>query len=130
MSAPMNAHWAEDYIGLPWSTGFTCWDFAVRIWAERFGWQVSPVDIEPADPRGVRRGFEAGGERARWQEVAHPCEGDGVLMGLGNRPCHVGVWLDLGGVLHSIEGAGGIFTPKARLGDLGYRQFGIYRRCG
>lgn len=121
-------HWANGYIGLPWSTGFTCWDFAVRIWAERFDLVVAPVDVDPDDPRGVRRGFEAGGERARWQEVPHACEGDAVLMAKGTRPCHVGVWIDLGGVLHCVEGAGGLFTPNGRLGDLGYRAVGIYRR--
>lgn len=125
----MIAHWAQRYIGLPWSPGFTCWDFAVRVWAERFGFEVLPVDIEPDDPRAVRRGFERGGERARWQEVANPREGDGVLMAKGTRPCHVGVWLDLGGVLHCVEGSGGIFTPKPRLGDLGYWVIGIYRRA-
>ncbi len=114
MTAPAD-HWVGLYIGLPWSTGFTCWDFAVRIWAGRFGIDVAPVDIDPDDPRGVRHGFARGGERARWHEVKAPQEGGAVLMAKGARPCHVGVWLDLGGVLHPVEGRGGIFTPMPRL---------------
>lgn len=123
------AHWAADYIGLPWSPEFTCWHLAVRVWADRFGWQIDQVDIEPADPRAVRRGFERGGERARWQEVAVAQEGDAVLMVRGTRPCHVGVWLDLGGILHNVETSGVIFTPPVRLGDLGYRVQAFYRRA-
>lgn len=69
-----------------------------------------------------------GSDRASWGEVAVPQEGDAVLMAQGALPCHVGVWLDLGGVLHAVTGAGGVFTPLGRLRDMGYRVVGYYRR--
>lgn len=124
-----STHWAEAYIGTPWIAGESdCWNLAIRIWRERFGFMVDPVDVDPRDPRAVRRGFGQGGEVARWQEVEAPHEGDAVLMALGVHPCHVGVWVDPGLVLHSVEAAGVICMPRTRLSGMGYRIVGIYRR--
>lgn len=64
--------------------------------------------------------------------MSDPVEGDAVLMGTGDRPCHVGLWITpdaAGGVLHSVEGAGVIFTPGLRVRDLGYAILGFYRRA-
>lgn len=122
-------HWAADYIGLPWTPECNCWHFCARIWRERFGIDVPLIDVDGADPRATRRELEQSAERRGWQLVEVPREGDAVLMAKGARPCHVGMWLDLGGTLHCIEGAGAIFTPGARLADLGYRVVGVYRRA-
>lgn len=121
-------HWAADYIGMPWTPAFTCWHFCARVWADRFGITVPLIEIDGADPRATRRELETSVERRGWAEVKAAIEGDAVLMAQGARPCHVGVWLSLGGVLHCVEGAGAIFTARERLGDLGYRIVGTYRR--
>ncbi|WP_054006392.1 hypothetical protein [Cypionkella psychrotolerans] len=124
----MTAHWASTYIGRPWSRSFTCWHFCALVWQERFGITVPLVDIDGADPRATRRELSNSAERRGWIEVSVPDEGDGVMMAKGALPCHVGIWLCLGGVLHCVEGAGAIFTPAARLADLGYRIVGTYYR--
>ena len=124
----MTAHWAAAYIGTEWTRDATCWHFCARVWQEHFGIIVPLIDIDGADPRATRRELETSAERRGWAEVAAPAEGDGVMMAKGLRPCHVGIWLDLGGVLHCIAGAGSIYTPAERVVDLGYYIIGTYRR--
>jgi len=128
MSPAIN-HWASAYIGAEWTRDQTCWHFAARVWREHFGIIVALVSVDGADARATRRLLAAEPERAAWAGVAVPREGDAVLMAKGLRPCHVGIWLGLGGVLHSIEGAGAIYTPVGRLAGLGYRIVGYYRRA-
>jgi cell wall-associated NlpC family hydrolase len=121
-------HWAESYLGLPWVAGENdCWAFARRVWRERFGFEVEPVPVDPDDPRAIRRAM---GAAIGWQPVSEAAEGDAVLMGKGQRPCHVGVWVDVGrgAVLHAIERTGVVCTAPDRLPDLGYRIFGVYQR--
>lgn len=121
-------HWAQAYIGLPHDEAENhCWAFCRRVWRERFGLEVPDMPMPAGDARAVRRAFEGHAERAAWLPTAPPQEGDAVLMAMGRWPCHVGIWLRLGGVLHSVAG-GSVFTPRARLSDLGYRVAGCYRR--
>ena len=124
------AHWASAYIGTEWTRDANCWHFCAQVWAERFGITVPLIDIDGTDPRATRRELSQSSERVGWAAVATPAEGCGVMMAKGALPCHVGIWLDLGGVLHCVEGAGAIFTPAERLADLGYRIAGFYRRVG
>ena len=124
------AHWAERYIGMPWTPQSNCWHFCARVWSEVFGIAVPLVDIDGADARAARRAFASSAEDAGWYLVKTPAEGDAVLMAQGARPCHVGIWLNLDGVLHCIEHSGVVFTPGTRLSEIGYRIFGIYRRGG
>ncbi|MES2435052.1 MAG: hypothetical protein V4586_14665 [Pseudomonadota bacterium] len=124
----MTPHWASAYIGMEWTRDATCWHFCARVWSERFGITVPLIEIDGADPRATRRELAHSAEKRGWIEVVSPAEGCGVMMAQGAHPCHVGIWLDLGGVLHCVEGAGAIFTPAERLVDLGYRIVGFYRR--
>lgn len=118
-------HWAVGYIGAAWTPDeHHCWAFCCRIWHEVFGWDVAEVAVDGSSPYAARRAFGQGNEG--WQPVDTPQEGDAVLMARGRHPCHVGVWA-AGGVLHSVEGAGGIHTPPARL--QGFRVIGYYRRA-
>ena len=48
-------HWAAAEIGQPWVPGISdCWSFARRCWRERWGWDVPPIMIDPADLRAAR----------------------------------------------------------------------------
>jgi len=125
----MSGHWASAYVGRPWIAGQAeCWDFARDVWRERFGLEVPAVQKAFHDPRLARQLFDGHADRASWLLVPVPAEGDGVLMARGMRPCHVGVHVAPDAVLHAVEGAGGLCTPLSRLGDLGYRVAGFYRR--
>lgn len=129
----MSDHWAADYIGLPWVAGESdCWSFARRIWAERFGWDVPPLSVDPANARAGRRALAAPPEDSGWRRVERPQEGDAALMAMGLRPCHVGVWIEpdgMGGILHSVEGAGVVFTRLIALGSMGFHVTGFWRRA-
>lgn len=122
-------HWAAQYIGQPWEAGVSdCWHFARRVWRERWGWEIPAVLGAGAGPIAARRALAD--VPVEWSETKRPQEGDAVMMALGRHPCHVGVWIDVdgGGVLHSIEGPGVIYTAGPRLVALGYRVCGFYRR--
>lgn len=127
-------HWAARYIGLPWTPGHSdCWSFARRVWAERFGWDVPPLIIDPQNPRAVRQALAENPVDQGWTAIPDPVEGSAVLMGQGLRPCHVGIWItpEAGaGILHSIEVAGVIFSSSGRLAGLGYRIHGFWHRGG
>ena len=123
-------HWARAYVGLPWDPAERhCWDFCRRVWAGHFGLDVPEMPVNADDLRATVQAFEGSGERTAWEPVPDPAEGDAVLMARGRRPCHVGIWISLGGVLHAIEPAS-VYTPRARLAELGYRIDRCYRRVG
>jgi cell wall-associated NlpC family hydrolase len=125
----MTAHWIESYIGTPWVAGETdCWHFARRVWEERFGIEVPALPVDARDPRAARRAFADADEMDRWVQILRPAEGDAVLMAKGRHPCHVGIWVAPGYVLHAVEGAGAICTDAAALSAMGYRVTGHYRR--
>jgi hypothetical protein len=122
-------HWAMAYIGQPWIRGEAeCWHFAAKVWRDRFGLSV-PLDIGSLGGlRAGRKALAGDPERLFWRTVTNPQEGDAVLMAKGQYPCHVGVCVAPQGVLHSVEGAGGLFTPLGRLAGMGYHIVGFYRR--
>lgn len=126
------SHWSEAYIGTPWLAGVSdCWSFARRVWQAEFGWTVAPWGGDPADLRHAVTALAAAPLHPDWQPVAEPAEGDAVLMGRAQRPCHVGIWItppEGAGILHSMERAGVIFTSPTRLATLNLRQLGCYRR--
>lgn len=128
---PSNLHWAIQYIGLPWVAGSSdCWSFARQVWREQFGLDVAAVDVNVASRLSSLRAFDDHPEHAHWQIVRDPCEGDACLMGKSERPSHIGVYLeaDGGGVLHSLETAGVVFTPVSALPSIGLRVLSWHRR--
>jgi cell wall-associated NlpC family hydrolase len=125
------SHWAAGYVGTPWVAGESdCWSLARRIWRERFGWDVPPLAVDAASALDTRRAGAAASSFIGWIEVADPREGDAVLMAMGRHPCHVGIYVDGGRVLHAVEGAGAVCTPLGRLRDMGYRAVGYWRHAG
>jgi cell wall-associated NlpC family hydrolase len=120
-SAP---HWASQYIGLPWVAGSSdCWSFARRVWRERFGWDVAVINVDATSRLASLRAFDDHPEYGHWHSVSEPREGDACLMGKSERPSHIGIYLQAngGGVLHSLETAGVVFTPEAALPSVGLR---------
>ena len=127
-------HWAEHYIGIPWSaTGegpdsYHCWSFVRHIQEKHFG-RTLPGIPNPEDILSIARGFRDHPERRRWDLVKVAEEGDCVLMRQARYPIHVGVWLDVdsGGVLHCSQEAGVAFQKPESLSLNGWRVEGYYR---
>ncbi|WP_175796327.1 NlpC/P60 family protein [Burkholderia anthina] len=114
------------YVGLPWADGargpdaFDCWGLLAWIQREHFGIVLPDRSVDPEVMRGV---YRMQIEKGRWRTVECPHHGCGVLLRGGDRP-HVGVYLsnDGGGVLHSSEGIGVVFTLKRHIGEAGYAR--------
>ena len=129
-------HWAEHYIGRPWVSGesgpaaFDCWGLVRAVYADHYGLFLPAVDVDAASPLAVRRALSGGAERDRWYLVHLPADGDVVLMGHAQHPHHVGLWLDCdgGGILHSVRGAGVVFSARPALAASGWNIHGFYRR--
>jgi len=130
-------HWAEHYIGIPWSaTGdgpvsYHCWAFVRHIQKQHFGRDLPGIP-NPEDVLAIARGFRDHPERQRWELVNAPNDGDCVLMRQARYPIHVGVWLavDNGGVLHCSQEAGVAFQTLNSLALNGWSVEGFYRYIG
>lgn len=121
--------WVSDYVGRKWDeTDNHCWAFCRYVWRRHFGWQVPEFDMNALDLRRTRQLFETSGEFGNWRQVSTPAEGDAVIMAQGRRPCHVGIWVNPGRILHSVKGIGSVCIAATRLRDQGYRATGYYRR--
>ncbi|MBT3305060.1 MAG: hypothetical protein HN377_01110 [Alphaproteobacteria bacterium] len=127
-------HWAEHYIGIPWSaTGegpdnFHCWAFVRHIQKQNFGRDLPGIP-NPEDVLAIARGFRDHPERQRWELVNAPNDGDCVLMRQARYPIHVGVWLEVdnGGVLHCSQEAGVAFQTLNSLALNGWSVEGFYK---
>ncbi|MGV8987658.1 MAG: NlpC/P60 family protein [Cypionkella sp.] len=120
------SHWAEGYIGMP---AADCWAFVRDVWEGHWGLVVPVLPYEPGNARSVRRSLDRAADHG-WIAVTCPQEGDAVLMAQGQRPSHVGLWIepdDVGGVLHWTEAHATVWTVPAQLGSFGYRILGFWR---
>ena len=127
-------HWAETYIGIPWSPDgegpdtYHCWAFVRHIQKQYFGRKLPGIP-NPEDVLAIARGFRDHPERRRWELATTAIEGDCVLMRQARYPIHVGVWLgvDDGGVLHCSQEAGVAFQTLNSLSLNGWSVEGFYR---
>lgn len=123
--------WAAPYIGIDWVAGESdCWAFARRVWREVFHLDVPAVDVDAHSRLLSTRAFASHPEYAQWRPVPVPGDGDAVLMGKNTRASHIGIWCtaDGGGVVHSVQGCGVVFTKPAALASMGLRVLTYYRR--
>lgn len=128
----MTADQARKYIGLPWVAGgrgpeaYDCWGLLKHCRDTYF--DVGLPDAPIGDEAACRQLFATKSERGDWTPVAIPEHGDPALLRGGRSP-HVGIYLDIdgGGILHSLEGHGIIFTYVARLRSLGFGRTTFYR---
>lgn len=132
------AHWAAQYQNDTWQAGaegphaWDCWSFFRHVQAMHFGRKVPTVGIDASNIHAVAHAFTGHDERARWQEVNAPLEGDAALLAHSRYPSHVGVYLDVdgGGVLHCQNGAGVLFTPVRKLAVCGWGRVNYFRPLG
>ena len=120
-------HWAEEYIGQPWIPGDSdCWAFFRQVQRKHFGRMVPAIDVDALNRLACVRTFDEHPERGMWSGVENPQDGDAVLMARGRHPSHVGVWVN-GGVLHSQQGAGVVFSKLPQLARDGWSTITFFR---
>lgn len=128
----MNSHDVNSLLDLPYEDGafgpdsFNCWGllYYVQINYFRTNMPVAPI----GDGDACRAMFEGQLKGGAWTELGAPEHGCGALLRGGETP-HVGIYLDLdgGGILHSMIGAGVIWTPLGRLRALNFGRTKYYR---
>lgn len=135
------SHWANDYIGLPWESGaqgsdaYDCWALVRQVQRAHYGRELPIIQVDAHDQAAVRAAFAGHPERARWQRVYPPQDGDCVLTHKGAQVDHVGVYLELDDgrelrVLHAIRGSGVVCTALPALRRLGWHPLEFYRFAG
>lgn len=120
----------NQYVGLQWVAGargpdsFDCWGLLRHVQAEYFDRSIPDI---PKFGDVARDIYDERMHSREWEIVDRPFHGAGVLMRGGDDP-HVGVWLHLdgGGVLHSMERIGVIWSPRAMLRMLGFSRLKFY----
>ncbi len=133
------SHWATQYIGLPWEFGaagpdkFDCWGFVRMAEKVHFGIDMPHVGYA-ADWHETANHLKVHPERANWNLVTTPSEGDVVMMARNRLPIHIGVWINANntsGVLHCLEGSGVLFhaAKNLRMNGWGSLQYFRHKSC-
>ena len=129
-------HWAEDYIGHPWSNGacgngaYDCHGLVRAVYRDRLGIDLPVVNANALHALSVVRAMRAY-DYSEWDQIERPeLDFDVVQMSVSRKPHHVGVYLtiDGGGVLTSVEGAGVVFQTLSSLRSHGWNIINCYRR--
>ncbi|MDT7849912.1 NlpC/P60 family protein [Methylophilus sp. VKM B-3414] len=127
-------HWAFAYLGTPWvrggeGPGYDCYSFVRMVQHQHFGIVMPVIDVDADDFRAVATHMQQSHEKANWQRVSQPQEGDCVLMAHAKYPTHIGVYLaaDGGGVLHCVRGEGVVFSSLSALVLSGWGRLEYYR---
>lgn len=119
-------------IGKPWTNGgngpesYDCWGLVRAYYQQVRGTWLPVVDVDATRSLAVAHAFAGHAELGNWEQVESPKEGCAVLMARGRMPNHVGLWLG-GGVLHSVQGAGVIYTTALMIRHSGFSILGHYR---
>lgn len=114
--------WAADYVGIPWRVhgrdraGCDCWGLVRLVLSERFGIEVPAYNsgYQGASRADIDDIAQLIADRPpQWAEVERGQErpGDVVLLRLWGRPCHVGIVVGGGRMLHIEEGVDSVCEP-------------------
>jgi hypothetical protein len=125
-------HWSVQYIGRPWERGeHDCWQLLRSVQEEQFGRTLPAYSVDLDDYRAIVRLLRDAPERQRWQLTETPEEGDSVLMGMGQDPSHVGVWVSANGgtVLHCPRNETSRLDSLLSLRQQGWSRIEFYRSC-
>lgn len=122
----------NELVGLPYEDGafgpdsFNCWGLLYYVQQNYFKTNMPMAPIGDGD--GCRLMFEQQLRTGAWTELEFPEHGCGALMRGGETP-HVGIYLDFdgGGILHSLNEEGVIWTPLPRLRALQFGRTKYYR---
>ena len=132
--------WVASYIGTPWllggetiEGGMDCWTLFRHVQREHYGIDVPVFNIEHYSVLSVMNSLRLIKSQEAWQQVACANDGDGVLLGHGHTPHHVGVYIEqegTKGLLHTQQGIGCIFTTFVNLIHTKWNVLSYYRFVG
>lgn len=87
--------------------GWDCWGLLRFVYAHEFGLALpSYADGYDSTGDGVAIGRLAEREIVDWTEIERPVPGDAVWCAIAGLPCHVGVYVEGGRMLHALVGVG------------------------
>lgn len=134
----MTGHWANDYIGLPWSVGakgpgsYDCFGLVQAVMRDRYGVTIPDVAVDFASLLSVCRAIRGHEQWAAWERIPMPTCGALVKLIKQCDPDHVGVWVDVdgGGILHASRACGVVFDSPFALRALGWSRLEYYQYRG
>ena len=112
-------NWAK-YLGIPFSSGgrdwdgCDCWGLVRLVLREEFGRCLpafSGTYTHALDHASTARAISAHTAAVRAHPVAHPEPGDVALLRYGGFPCHIGVVIATGRIMHTDRGVGVSVSP-------------------
>ena len=85
-----------------------------------YGRDLTIIPVQENNLRQLVKTIDAHPERANWDVVHKPIEGDIALMRQSRHPIHVGIWLDIDGgwMLHCMQRCWGRVSNPAQPGSL------------
>lgn len=122
-------HWADSYVGLPYTT-CDCAELCVRVQREQFKRRIGLPTGRPAGIRGVSEMIDNLQDDFA-EQTSFPIEGDAVLMIGRGRINHIGTLCEINDVphvLHAMKNAGmTVLHRVTALRDIGLTIEGYYK---
>jgi cell wall-associated NlpC family hydrolase len=117
--------WANTYIGLPYADhgrtrdGCDCWGLVRLVYRDRLGIELPSLAdgyVAANDRASVARLIADERTDTGWHEIEHGAERplDLVLLRIGGEPCHVGLVVEPGLMLHILKGTNATTERYAR----------------
>lgn len=102
--------WTRQYIGIPWVAGgrtkdaCDCWGLVRLIYKEQLGVEFPDHILDPSRTKAVMRCMAS--QLEEWQRIETPEHMCLAVMGKGDTPSHVGLYLSSGKgiIIHSVDG--------------------------
>lgn len=130
--------WSDAYTGIPFRAdgrtreGLDCWGLVVTVYRERLGVTLPefPGAYPDVSPQAMRNAAGVARiERERWRRVDDPRPLDVALLRIQGLPCHVGVVVAKGKMLHIMAGIESVVEDLAGP-HWKHRIEGFYRHAG
>ena len=123
----------EKYLGIPFNAGgdlgkgLNCWELVRLYYIKELSIQLPDMLLNSNNIKGLVKEFKNSSEYTNWREIPFPEKHDVVLLTHTNTPHHIGIYIEDGCILHSVEGVGVILSDKDNLQDLGFRILSYWR---
>lgn len=103
-----------------------CWYLLRHCLSEHFDTKLPLAPL--GDLRGCKELYSSRVRSGSWVAIKEPLHGSPTLMRGGREP-HVGLYLDIdgGGILHSLEGVGVVFTTIQACHAMGFCDLKFYK---